>query len=608
VLLACFFTLSTTFNIVNPIWEAIDEPGHFQYVKYIAEQRRLPATGQPLPTLASGSPNCLLVRCVGRGTITTQPPLYYLLEAPFVLPINLNDHVSWVANPYFTWPDYPLRNGTALHTLTEAWPYHGMVLGVHVMRAVSGLMATATLAIIYFAMLTLTSNAGTSVLVTAMAGLTPGFLLASATITNDVGVILMSTLALFFGAKALTTRPWLWMTLFTVSAWLAWETKTSAIFLLPTGVLLLGTVWLRDRPRYRRAVRRAVELTALGVIAAALFAAAAVPTWRHLAGTFIRAAAALPRDISVAASTERCHCGSLPLQPLWGATPDLFDTYWGSFGWETFHLPPQFYPVFLVFVLAAVIGVVRLLANTGAARKQLNLTAFVVLQVSFLMLLGIIFHRNLTSLSDGGTSHARFLMPAILATSAFLGLGLMSLPRVLRRLATAGMFATCLSAIGYGLWILPRAFVNVPAYGDLSSAGAAQTADVRFANGMQLAGFSLPPERTVAPGEVFHITLFWTASARPNFDYSAFVRLNDGKTLVHDTDHAPGAGVGLLPHDWQLGEVIPDRWSVPVPPDTRLGEYAVELGVYDYRDMKPVEDSQHQAATVIARVQVVTGS
>ncbi|MBV8520707.1 MAG: hypothetical protein JOY71_01005, partial [Acetobacteraceae bacterium] len=265
---------------------------------------------------------------------------------------------------------------------------------------------------------------------------------------------------------------------------------------------------------------------------------------------------------------------------------------------------------FYALSLLAVAGLVLFGVQTALRRKtdvRVDVSAVGVLLIGWSFLLGIVIYRNLVTQSDGGTTHARFMMPAILSSSFLLCLGLTALPLLLRRLGFVALFATCLSAIGYSVWSLPHAFVTVPAFGDVESAGAQRQLQVDFASGMRAVGMSLP-NQPVRAGQQLHVTLFWGTERNPNFDYSAVLRLrNDEGFVIHDQDHGPGAGVGLLPHDWQPGEVVRDDWTIAIPPTAPPGPYALELGLYDYRDLRTIEDAGGQALATLGQVQVSSG-
>jgi len=64
LILLAYITLGAGYSISVPIFEAPDEPGHFYYIKYLAEERRLPVQSFQYSE-----------NVVKEGH---QPPLYYL--------------------------------------------------------------------------------------------------------------------------------------------------------------------------------------------------------------------------------------------------------------------------------------------------------------------------------------------------------------------------------------------------------------------------------------------------------------------------------------------------------------------------------------------------
>jgi len=602
LVLAGFMFLSLALNIANPIWEAIDEPGHFQYVKFVAEQHRLPASDADLPSLRAGAGvNCNDVRCIARGSIVSEPPLYYLLAAPFMMPLNLNSDVSWVANPSFTWWGYPLRNAAAIHTLSEAWPYRGMVLGVHVMRAVSALMVAGAIAAIYFTALAIRQSRTIALLAAATAAVTPGVLLTSASVNNDNAAILTGSLALMAAVKALMakTRRWPWVVLYGAMLLLAVQSKASTYFLLPLS-LLLGFLLVRDRGR------RAVLGGMLALLAIAVLGGLALQSARlDILNAIRQAPDALRADWN-------CNC-TMFLQHYWGAIPNLWETYWGSYGWETFHPPPPMYRPFTAITILGVAGLLWVCwrkMRGGSLKKWLKSrtgASLVLLAAGFFVLLVMVDYRVLLTRSDGGTTHARFLFPAFAASTIFLVLGLDALrPDWLRKASFGLLFASCLSLVGFSIEALPKSFGPIaPVYGDAQSAGVQNPVQADFSNGMQLLGWNLVSGQPVKPGQTLQLRLFWGAGKPPDFDYSAFVRLDDGKgLLVHDSDHGPGQGIDLLSHAWQPGEVVPDDWTLAIPAGVHPGTYRLEVGLYDYRDLKTIAATDNQQVLQVGDVSV----
>ncbi|MDE3076297.1 MAG: hypothetical protein KGJ86_12790, partial [Chloroflexota bacterium] len=124
--------------------------------------------------------------------------------------------------------------------------------------------------------------------------------------------------------------------------------------------------------------------------------------------------------------------------------------------------------------------------------------------------------------------------------------------------------------------------------------------DVAVANGMHLLGWSYAGQPGARLGDSLMVRLFWKADRPVSFDYSAFVRLRGPEgQLVHGEDHGPGALIGFPSTRWQLGEVIPDDWSVPLSRSRRSGSYAIEVGVYDYRDLKPALSTAGEPIVVL---------
>ena len=107
----------------------------------------------------------------------------------------------------------------------------------------------------------------------------------------------------------------------------------------------------------------------------------------------------------------------------------------------------------------------------------------------------------------------------------------------------------------------------------------AVTLDARFGEGIHLRGYALAGER-FAPGDVLPVTLFWEAQAPIAEPYKVTVQLLDGVgQLVAQRDTQPGAG--LRPTTtWQQGQVLTDRYGVPLPADLAPGRYTLIVGVY----------------------------
>ncbi|MEM8862660.1 MAG: hypothetical protein AAGD96_30490 [Chloroflexota bacterium] len=99
-LIAVYFLIGSFYVTALPIFEAADEISHYRVTKFIATERALPHIINDAETV---------------GHESGQPPLYYLLLAPFVAPVDDSDFIQTVTkNPHFM----HLNSRTVWHHLT----------------------------------------------------------------------------------------------------------------------------------------------------------------------------------------------------------------------------------------------------------------------------------------------------------------------------------------------------------------------------------------------------------------------------------------------------------------------------------------------------------
>lgn len=88
-------------------------------------------------------------------------------------------------------------------------------------------------------------------------------------------------------------------------------------------------------------------------------------------------------------------------------------------------------------------------------------------------------------------------------------------------------------------------------------------------------------EAEVKPGEKIHLTLYWRARKEMDTSYTVFTHLLDKDSeLWGQKDSVPRGGKHPT-RDWLEGEVIVDRYEIPVEADAPPGEYVVEVGMYN---------------------------
>ncbi len=95
-----------------------------------------------------------------------------------------------------------------------------------------------------------------------------------------------------------------------------------------------------------------------------------------------------------------------------------------------------------------------------------------------------------------------------------------------------------------------------------------------------LLGYDLA-EAEVEPGGRLHLTLYWQARREMKTSYKVFTHLLDEDSrLWGQKDGIPCKGRHPTT-EWLPGEVVVDEYEIAVKPDAPLGEYALEVGMYD---------------------------
>jgi hypothetical protein len=125
-LLVVFAVLGLVYSVTVPLFEAPDEPWHFNYVHYVAQ-------GYGLPSMQNNDS--------GAYQEVGQPPLYYLIAGLVTAPIPTDDlRGLTLHNPGFGYQAPGTVNDNKnlmVHTEREAFPWRGATLAIHLARLVS---------------------------------------------------------------------------------------------------------------------------------------------------------------------------------------------------------------------------------------------------------------------------------------------------------------------------------------------------------------------------------------------------------------------------------------------------------------------------------------
>ena len=88
-------------------------------------------------------------------------------------------------------------------------------------------------------------------------------------------------------------------------------------------------------------------------------------------------------------------------------------------------------------------------------------------------------------------------------------------------------------------------------------------------------------ETQVAPGGILHLSFYWQAQQKMATSYTVFTHLLDSENRIWgQKDNVPIRGT-YPTTGWLPGEVIVDEYEIPIKPDAPLGEYVLEIGMYD---------------------------
>jgi hypothetical protein len=95
---------------------------------------------------------------------------------------------------------------------------------------------------------------------------------------------------------------------------------------------------------------------------------------------------------------------------------------------------------------------------------------------------------------------------------------------------------------------------------------------------VQLLGYDI--ESGFRPGDEIHLTLFWKALQEMKKDYTVFTHLVDEEGKIWGQKDNPPVDGFYPTTQWEKGEIVRDKYDLMVSPDTALGQYWLEVGMY----------------------------
>jgi hypothetical protein len=571
IILLASSTLAITYNVLQPIWEAPDEPAHFGYIRYVELHHDLPQAN-------------LAVRAVDQPWNTTneyyQAPLYYVILAVALAGVDLPPDAQPHLNPYVAWPNHPWREAVALHRTDEKWPYRGLAEFVHVGRLVSSAFGLISLLATFALVRVVTRNVGLALFATAWLASTPVFLLTSSHLDNDAAAMATGAVTLFLCAYLLVdrrpARP-ADLVLVSLSLAAALLSKLDTVFLIP---LVAATAFLAVNPdaSLRRSLARR---TASSMIVLALPLAALGAWWLRYEreSQSVANVKAGFGVLNVLTVIQRIDGGR-----LLAALGNWQATVWGGVGWGTLTLwPPAVYVALtLPFVGLATVGLVAIARAWRAPGGFNQKWAGALLVASMIPL----FYATIARQADpsiGLDSNARFTLPAMPVVALLVALGVQQIRSArLRQVLSRGYLVTVFGlAIATAFVLIPRIPApTIPARLVANENEASQRPVATFDDGVDLLAATAAPT-VLTPGRDLSVELQWRVVSASGRDFTVFLQLIDqsNRSRVAGFDSIPYES-SFPPRLWQAGEIVDEHRSLLVPTDLAPGRYSLVLGSY----------------------------
>lgn len=560
IILLIYMGLTIAYGITNPLFESPDEQTHYFTAQYIAERWQLPVAGDPVDKWM--------------GQEAAQPPLYYVLSAVLIRPIDTSQAREQVwFNPFTRLGDAssPANTNHFVHSEQEAWPWQGHVLAAHLLRLVSAVIGLGTLLFIYgSARLVWPQAQERAWLAVALVAFLPQFNFLHASVSND-------PLVIFFCAAALWQLLRLWyggvsnrrLLLLGLTIGLAMLSKMAGLLLLLYGAgFLVVLTWQQRNEEGVRPLPGTIGKRLLLVIGPALL----------LAGWLLVRNGQLYGDITAASVFIRVAGGDrgYSLGDVFGETSGLWRSLFAVFGWMNVAPPDWLYIIWNGLVVLAVGGVILVLVR--AAKQRNGRAAFsapsllrALLNPPFLLAVWVlmVYAGLVQFLLKTPAAQGRLLFPALVPLSLGMAYGL---SRWRQQWLFLAVPALILTASLYSLFlVIPAAYEKPPIIAEGAVPAEAARIEQSLGQGVRLVAAVIETE-TAAQGDWVWMTFYWQGEDVPEEAPNFVVELLGREAAILGKLQSYHGG-GLFPATlWPPGQVVVDRAAlqVEVAPDTPL--------------------------------------
>ncbi|MDX2136779.1 MAG: glycosyltransferase family 39 protein [Chloroflexota bacterium] len=567
IILVVFVVLALIYAWATPVFEASDELWHFGMIQHIAETGQLPVQQPGVETIYEQE--------------GSQPPLYYLMGALLISPIDRSDFdVVRAANPHVK-AGIPgaLDNKNLVLRTTPHPPLTGTVMAVMTARLFSIALGVVTIAAVYAsARLVAPTRSGVALLAAGLTAFNPMFLFITASVNNDNLVTALNSLVIWqllvLLRDGFDTRR---SVLIAVLIALASLSKLSGNVLIP--VVALTAIWVAWQRRDWRG------LVTLGMLMAGVWAVTS--GWWYVRNFMLYGEL-------FGTSTMVAVAGGRPTAFDLGVLLREFEgfriAYWGLFGAVNVLTFDAFYRIMDIITLLAVIGMGRWLWQQRGQRDAL---ARVIPLVAIIAIgaVSVIVWTSQTLASQG-----RLLFPFVAASSPLLALGLTTIGVLkLNRRDTeknhpSAIWAPLRFALPSTAVVLLAVFATIVPFASIAPAYAApqplaalpESARPVFAQygSVTLIGYETPNAR-YQPGATLPVTLYWQVNTPSERNDSLYITAFAGNTEVGKVDSYPGGG-RLQTTRWQAGEIYADSYAIELTGAGQIGALRLQVGWWHY--------------------------
>jgi hypothetical protein len=546
VILMAHVILTLIYSFTTPLWDSFDETGHYAYARYIAIHHALPPVGVKLSATTDES---------------HQPPLYYILAA---IPMSFVD-TSDDAQAKFTAGG---NTFVVVNAQLDSFPYRGTALALRLGRMVSVVLSAIAVAVTYAIVRTaFPARPGMAVLAMALHAFWPLFLFLGGMMSNDVGISLAGSLTTLFVVRLWVkpvnaSRRWDYLGLM-ISAICGVLTKDNGLALVLFAGIVITGLTLRDLKTHH--YRKLAELLYFIVPFCVLFLLGGLLSDGRVFRQVTKAiaiGATLVQSIVIDNGQTLAQRVLVAFSPYIARLPGWVSitlaSLLTSYSWGFLNVPAQWLQPAAMAGIIAVVGLFF-----GFVQKQTR-------RIILLMLLCVIC-ASIASLVAGTSAyyHARVILSSLSAIVVLITIGLLSLPRLIRR-ASAGyaLVVVQMVALMSPVLVMAPAYQKPPLLDPVAMpAGMQFPSTLTFGDSIRLLGYSYPHAQTER-GQDAAITLYWRALRSMPKDYAIKLELFSvsGESFQVQSQATPGNN-NFPTSFWKPGDTFAETYRLPVKLD-----------------------------------------